>query len=49
MAIAIIIWLFILAWYCAKAYRTNPEHPDLNKAFVTAILWPLSLLMRRYR
>jgi hypothetical protein len=34
MAIAIIIWLLILAWYCAKAYRINPERPDLNKAFV---------------
>lgn len=49
MANALIISLFILAWYCVKAYRTNPERPDWNKAFVTALFWPLSLLMRRYR
>jgi hypothetical protein len=49
MAGALTISLFILAWYCVKAYRKNPERPDWNKALVTAILWPVSLLMKRYR
>nr|WP_295927583.1 hypothetical protein [uncultured Dyadobacter sp.] len=49
MAAAILISLFILTWYCIKAYRKNPERPDWNKALLTAIFWPLSLLMKRYR
>ncbi|MBO9617126.1 MAG: hypothetical protein J7619_30850 [Dyadobacter sp.] len=49
MAGALIISLFILTWYCVKACRENPERPNWSKAIVTAIFWPLSLLMRRYR
>lgn len=49
MAIALIISLFVLTWYCMKAVRKNPERPDWNKALVTALFWPLSLLLRRYR
>ena len=49
MAAALIISLFILTWYCVKAWRENPERPNWNKALVTAIFWPLSLLVKRYR
>lgn len=49
MSLAIAVSLFILAWYCMKAVRENPERPNWSKALVTAIFWPLSLLMRRYR
>lgn len=49
MAGALTISLLILTWYCVKAYRKNPERPDWNKALLTAIFWPLSLLMKRYR
>jgi len=49
VAIVLIISLLVLIWYCVKAVRENPEHPDWNKALVTALFWPLSLLMRRYR
>lgn len=49
MAVVLIISLFVLIWYCMKAVRENPERPDWNKALVTALFWPLSLLLRRYR
>lgn len=49
MGSAIIISLVVLTWYCVKACRENPARPDWNKAFVTAIFWPLSLLIKRYR
>ncbi|GGM96866.1 hypothetical protein GCM10010967_33260 [Dyadobacter beijingensis] len=49
MAFAITISLIILVWYCAKAVRENPERPNWNKAIVTALFWPLSLFMKRYR
>lgn len=49
MGAAIFISLVILAWYCIKAYHKNPQRPNWSKAIVTALFWPLSLLMKRYR
>jgi hypothetical protein len=49
MAIAISISLVVLIWYCVKELRKNPERPNWNKAIVTTLFWPLSLLMKRNR
>lgn len=49
MAIAIFVSLVVLAWYCTKAYQANPARPNWHRAIVKAALWPLSLLMKRYR
>jgi hypothetical protein len=49
MAFAWILSGVIMLWYCVKAVKANPDRPNWSKAIVTALLWPLSLFMRRYR
>lgn len=49
MASALIILGVLLLWYCMKAVRKNPENPNWSKAIITALLWPISLFMKRYR
>ncbi|WP_460673871.1 hypothetical protein [Larkinella ripae] len=43
MALAWFISIVILAYYCGKALRT-PGKPNWNKAIVSALFWPLSIL-----
>lgn len=45
------IWLLsgiVLVWYSLKAVKANPSKPNWSKAIAAALLWPLSLFMRKY-
>ncbi|MFD1140361.1 hypothetical protein ACFQ4C_04545 [Larkinella insperata] len=43
MALAWIISGVVLAYYCGKALRA-PGKPNWNKAIVSTIFWPLSIV-----